>query len=428
VFIKVFDIALKDLVRSLRSMIMLVFMFGIPLLVSSMFYMMFGSAVNSGGFNLARVKVVVANMDSGGPRLQLRGRNVPGNLEANTMGELVVKVLQSEDLSDLIDARQVDDAAAAIAAVDNQASQVAVIIPVNFSRQFADQDQQAVIQLYKDPTLQISPGIVKAIMNQFMDGIAGIKITADLARKEAEKGDPYLAGIVIQRYLQDYLAQDDDLSASMLDIVNPMQKQVKEDNPMISIVGAILVGFMIFFAFYTGTAASESILREEEERTLPRLFTTPTSQMEILGGKYLSVFLILLVQIGTLMAIAPALFGIMWGDPAAVCIMGAGIVVSASSTGIFINSLLKDTRQGGIVFGGVLTLTGMIGMMSVFTGGSDSNNFASLLVPQGWAVRGLFLSMRGASFVEVLPTALGLLLWGVVFFSIGFMRFKHRYI
>ena len=104
---KAVDIAIKDLIRSLRSLGMLVFMFGIPLLVSGMFYIMFGSAGQEGGFNLSRVKVVVANLDEGGPRLQLRGRNVPGNLQANTLGELVVKVLQSDDLSDLIDARVV---------------------------------------------------------------------------------------------------------------------------------------------------------------------------------------------------------------------------------------------------------------------------------------------------------------------------------
>ncbi len=33
---------------------------------------------------------------------------------------------------------------------------------------------------------------------------------------------------------------------------------------------------MIFYAFFTGTSTAQSILKEEEERTLPRLFTTPT--------------------------------------------------------------------------------------------------------------------------------------------------------
>ena len=41
---KILDIALKDMTRSFRSMFALIFMFGIPLLMTGMFYFMFGGA------------------------------------------------------------------------------------------------------------------------------------------------------------------------------------------------------------------------------------------------------------------------------------------------------------------------------------------------------------------------------------------------
>ena len=37
-------------------------------------------------------------------------------------------------------------------------------------------------------------------------------------------------------------------------------------------------GMMIFYAFFTGASTGQTILQEEEEGTLPRLFTTPTPQ------------------------------------------------------------------------------------------------------------------------------------------------------
>ena len=60
---KAFDIAVKDLTRSFRSAFAVIFMFGVPLLVTGMFYFMFGNMANNGGFNLPKTKVIIANMD-----------------------------------------------------------------------------------------------------------------------------------------------------------------------------------------------------------------------------------------------------------------------------------------------------------------------------------------------------------------------------
>jgi ABC-2 type transport system permease protein len=190
-------------------------------------------------------------------------------------------------------------------------------------------------------------------------------------------------------------------------------------------------GMMIFYAFYTGTAIGESILREEEERTLPRLFTTPTPQAAILGGKFLGVFLTVLAQVVVLILASAAIFGIRWGETISVILAAAGIVCVASAFGIFVNSLLKNTRQGGIVFGGILTVTGMIGMIGIFAMGSPTgqmlSNSVSLLVPQGWAVRGLLQSMNQQPIGEVALTLAVLMAWSAVFFMLGVWRFNKRY-
>ena len=430
---KILDIAIKDLVRSLRSAMLLVSMFGIPLMVTGIFYFMFGNIAQSGEFNLPRVHVVIANLDEGGPNLGLNGKNVPGDFEAETLGELVVEVLQSDDLADLIQAEIMPDAAAARAAVDSQQAQVAVIIPVDFSHQFADPYGKAEIEFYQDPTLTISPGVVKSILSQFMDGMAGVKIAADIAQEQAEMlDDPRQAGVmvggVIQEYLRTSMVEEDDLSEAMLMVSAPQQKPQEESNPVLSIVGPIMAGMMIFYAFYTGVATAESILREEEERTMQRLFTTPTPQAIILSGKFLSVFLTVVMQVVVLLAAAHLLFGIQWGDPLSVAVAAFGLVFSASSFGIFVNSMLKDTKQGGIVFGGIISLTGMVGMMRTFSMNSASAATVSQLVPQGWAVRGMLETMGGQPLPDVLMSTLVMLVWGAVFFLVGVWRFHHRYV
>ena len=204
---KALDIALKDIIRSFRSAIALVFMFGIPLLMTGMFYVMLGSSARRGGFDLPRTKIVIANLDEGGPKMQAGTENVPGGIEADTLGELVVNVLQSDDLADLLDVSLAPDAASARLAVDSQRAQVAIIIPADFSTQFADLYGQAAVEFYQDPTLTISPGIVKAIMNQFMDRISGIKIAVDVALEQVETADYALIGQVIQQYLDTSMTQ-----------------------------------------------------------------------------------------------------------------------------------------------------------------------------------------------------------------------------
>jgi len=132
-----------------------------------------------------------------------------------------------------------------------------------------------------------------------------------------------------------------------------------------------------------------------------------------------------------LLIAARLIFGIEWGELASVALAAMGIVLIAASCGIFINSLLKNTRQGGAIFGGFLTVTGMIGMVGIFVQGSPTaqllGDTVSLLVPQGWAVRGLMQAVKGLPPADVLLTTLVMLVWSAAFFALGVWRFNRRY-
>jgi ABC-2 type transport system permease protein len=432
---KAFDIALKDMTRSFRSFFAVVFMFVIPLLVTGMFYFMFGNLADNGGFNLPRTKVIVANLDEGGPKFNLDPDNIPGGKEADTMGELILGILQSDEMADLIEVTLAADAASARAAVDSQQAEVAIIIPADFSDQFADLEGEAVIEFYQDPTLTIGPAILRAILDRFTEGMAGVKIAVNVFMDEAAPEEQYLAGEVVQRYLKISLAEADDIESELLDVhapaTGPEDAEAESQNILLGIISPIMGGMMTFYAFFTGTSTAQSILKEEEERTLPRLFTTPTSQAAILTGKFLSVFLTVSVQVTVLLIAAKLIFDIQWGDTVSVILAAIGIVFTASAFGIFVNSFLKNTKQGGVIFGGVLTVTGMIGMISIFAMNSPNaaqlGDTVSLLVPQGWAIRGLIQVMNGEAVTSVLTTTLVSLVWSAAFFVIGVMRFNRRY-
>jgi ABC-2 type transport system permease protein len=434
---KAIDIALKDLQRSFRSAFSVVFMFGIPLLVTGMFYLMFGNMAQNGGFDLPKTKVIIANMDAGGPKFQINPKNIPGGRKAKTMGDLIVSILQSDEMKDLIEVTFAPDPQAARLSVDNQQAQVAIIIPADFSKQFADvQDGKAVIEFYQDPTLTIGPAIMHSILNRFLDSMGGVSIAINVFLDEADSSQYNLTGQVVQRYLDTSLALSDNLEGDLLDVRAPAgaktSTEQEKQNIMLNIIGPIMGGMMIFYAFYTGTSTAQSILKEEEEQTLPRLFTTPTRQATILTGKLLSVFTTVFVQVVVLLIASHLIFGIQWGALLPVSLTALGTVFSASSFGIFVNSFLKNTKQAGVLFGGVLTVTGMVGMMSIFAGSAPGavrlTDTVSLLVPQGWAIHGLRQSMNAEPVSAVLVTLLVMLAWSAAFFIIGVLRFNKRYV
>jgi len=429
---KALDIALKDMLRSFRSFFAILFMFVLPLFITGMFYFMFGNIAEDGEFSLPKTKVIVANMDEGGPKFNVDTDNIPGGEDANTMGEIILGILKSDDMADLIEVTETTSPESARAAVDHQEQQVAIIIPVNFSDQFADIDGEAFIEFYQDPTLTIGPGIIRAILNRFTDGMSSVKIAVNVFIDESKPEEQIYTGEVVQRFLKISLAEEEDLEEELLDVRAPSTENAaeKSDNLLVRILGPIMGGMMIFYAFFTGTSTAQSILREEEERTLPRLFTTPTSQTTILSGKLLSVFMMVSVQVTVLLIVAHYLFKIEWGNPNAVVVSAIGIIISASSFGIFVNSLLRDTKQSGVVFGGVLTVTGMVGMLNTFGGKFPTTvqfGDVSLLAPQGWAVLSLMQSMNNVPLSTIYVTLIGLLVWSAFFFVIGVWRFTKRY-
>jgi ABC-2 type transport system permease protein len=195
------------------------------------------------------------------------------------------------------------------------------------------------------------------------------------------------------------------------------------------IIAGIMSGMLVFYAFFTGAATAESIIREDEEKTLPRLFTTPTSRTVILSGKFVAVFVTIIVQVIVTMVAGRVIFGVRWGEPWPVLLAALGLVVVAAGGGVLLMSFIKSTRQTGPVMGGVLTMTSMAG--GLFTTGFPSLppafETAALFVPQGWAMRGWKLALAGGGVSDVLLPVAVTLGMGVVFFAVGAFIFRKRF-
>ena len=431
---KLLDIALKDLRRAFRSRFLLVFTFVIPVLVTALFALMFGEV---GGdeepFSLPPTTVRVANLDRGRLAVMPAATGLEGAALAgvDSMGALLVRLLQSDRFAELVIITEAADATAARVAVDDGESDVALIIPPTLTDALTEPDIVAGIELYHDPTLTLEPQVVETLVAQIVEQLAVPKLAAETAVSQlASTGitpDPALVAEVVAAAGQTAAAVD---SQNLLEQHSPPGSEAEDVAPLAQILGPIMGGMLVFYAFYTGAVSMQTLITETEEGTLPRLFTTPTLPAVVLGGRVLATSLMLIVQVAVLLLFGWLVFDIGWGAPLPTLLAALAVILAAAATGLFIVSLLRTTRQAGIVFGGVLTLTGMVGLLPVFTVGSGGNRIveaAALLVPQGWAMRALQLSMEGGRPADLSSVLGGVLLWSAVLGLVGLYRLRRRF-
>jgi ABC-2 type transport system permease protein len=410
-------ITFKDLRRSFRSLFAIMFMFGVPLLTTALFWLMLGGlgGDEEAGFSLPPATVQIVNRDEG---------QVPGTGEP--LGAMLVELLQSEELSALLDVTVAPDEQQARAAVARGDAAVALVIPAGFSAALTSPDQSAVVALYQDPGLTIGPQVVAAVVRQLVDDMAAQTISIGVTLEQL-----HAAGVVPDEALvNEVIAFARTAEPAALNVVTPGGGIADSSSDLGAVLSLIMGGMMVFYAFFTGASSMQTILVEEEQGTLPRLFTTPTPRPVILGGKALAVVITLVVQVTVLLLLGDLVFGIEWGRGLPLALAAAGLVIVATATGVFLVSFLRNQRQAGIMFGGVLTLTGMLGLVSVFAAGAPQSatmERVSLLVPQGWAIRAFRLVEAGASGAELGPTLGALLLWSVVFGVAGLLRLRRRF-
>jgi ABC-2 type transport system permease protein len=416
---KIMDVTLKDLKRVFRSAFALIMMFGAPLLIAGLLYFAFGGMTGGGdSFNLTRTRLVIANLD------QVNASESPFKA-----GEMLVEFLQDEELADMLEVTMASEETSARSAVNDQQADVALIIPADFSQAAITPGQKAAVLLYQDPTLTIGPGIVKDLVSHFMDAFSGAKIAAEVTNAAIQRTSLGPAPNLAQQAAMQYAAYLDSSSHSeALHIKSPAGESAQAESRS-SMMGPIMAGMLVFFVFFMGANGAQSIIREHEEGTLARLFTTPTPVSSILAGKFVGVFVTLVIQTIVLLAASALLFQISWGQPLSVGLATLGLIVAATGFGVMLMSFIKNTRQTGPVLGGVLTITGMIG--GLFSNGMPNIPAAmdkvALSMPQGWAMQAWKLSLAGNGAQAIAIPALVLLVLGAIFFAVGLKLFRRRF-
>ena len=422
---KIIDIALKDLLRSLRSMFLIGMTLLAPLLVTGLIFVAFGGlGSEEGSSDIPSVTVGIVNLDQAPAGAQI------------AIGDSLYSMFTDPSVASWLTAIEFADQAAARAALDGQKIGAAVIVPEGFSASILSGKTSQPIRVLQDPTLTIGPMVVQNMVTSFLDGITGggIAIQVVMERTSASGIALDASGIngLISRYQEWYIDFQrtifhDPAQAALL--VSAPKAEGASQSSGTQTFSLVMAGQMIFFAFYTGAYAMMSILNEQEEGTLPRLFTTPTDRSVILAGKFLAVLITVFFQ-GCVLLIAGRLaFSTNWGQPVSMLLALLGQVIGSTGLGVLLISLVKTSKQAGPILGGGLSAVGMLS--GLFTVGVPNMpafiNTISLFTPQGWVLRAWKLAINGSSASELLLPLAVTMGMGLVMFVIGALLFRRRF-
>jgi ABC-2 type transport system permease protein len=411
--VKVFAIAWKDLRSTVRTVPALVMMLVAPLALASLLGLAFGGGES---FEIAAIKVVVANEDRGSPQSPV------------VAGCTVAAILESPDLGDILQVTRVKDAAAARRAVDDGDAAVAVILPADFSRVAYGDDPSATVQveLYENPTREIGGSIVEGIVGQVLADFNGARAAAAgaVSVRSDDAGDPPAAQVAAAAA---HAFNEAGGVVSALDVTQRAPKVGKTENE-VSVTGAVLSGMMVFFMFFGAANVARTILTEDRDGTMPRLFTTPTRHGTIIGGKFVSVFVTVLLQAVVLLIAGRLIFGIDWGRLDAVVLLTLVAAGVAGGLALLIIAFARTPAQAGAIGSGIYLVLALLG--GNFTGTAQTSGTYAVvqkLTPNGWLIQGWDTAMRGGGAADVRWQVLVPLGFAVAFFFFAVLKMRRRF-
>ena len=412
---KILAIAWKDLRSTLRNRPALIMMLVAPLALAALLGFAFGGG--SGGFNIAATKVVVANLDKGGAAA---GQNA---------GAAVQKILASKDLQDVLATSTAASAAAARKAVDDGKAAVAVIVPADFTSVVygSDATAKSQVELYENPTAEIGGSIVEGVVGQVLADFNGARAAAAgaVALTTGTSGGRPTPQMAAASAAEKFTHAGGVSSGLKISQRSP---QAGKTERQVSVTGQILAGMMIFFMFFGAANVARTILTEDRDGTMPRLFTTPTRHGTIIAGKFVSVFVTITVQAIVLLIAGRIIFGIQWGRLDAVVLLTVCAAGVAGGLALLVISFAKTPAQAGAIGSGIYLVLALLG--GNFTGTAQSSGtFATVqkFTPNGWLIEGWDRAMRGGGAGDIRWQVLVPLGFAVAFFFFAVLKMRRRF-
>jgi ABC-2 type transport system permease protein len=409
---KLFLIGLKDLKLVFRDKAAMLFMLLAPFLLTLGLGMVTGQFGGSGS-GIGNIPVVIVNQDDA------------------QLGNALVDLFQSQDLSELVTTTLLDDPVSARQQVDEDKFTAAIMIPAGFTQSIIPAEGQTepdpLVQLavYGNPTRPTGVGVIKTIVEQFINRlevgrVGGTVIIGQLIGNGLIS--PAQAGPLAFQLGQQQV-EAIDANAIITLTSNVAETSKVNFNPL----AYIAPGMALMFLMYTVSNGGRTLLVERNQGTLPRLLVSPTNSAQVLGGKIFGVYLTGVAQMLVLIVGSTVFFQLQWGDPLAVLLLVLAAVFGACGWGMLVTSLAKRPSQIAALGTALMLIFSILG--GPFGNVSQMSPWMlviSRITPNSWGLDGFDILARGAGLGQIVEPILGLLAMGIILFLISLLFFKRR--
>ena len=407
---KIIQIGWKDLRVIFRDRAALILMLLAPFALTLGMGLVTGTLSSSGG-GLSQVSMVVVNLDQ------------------STLGNALVEVFKSPDMSQLLSVEEKSDASAARAMLDADKTSAVVIIPASFTASVIPQSGQTTaasdvqIEVYKNPSRQISAGVVQSIVETFLSEVETGRIGGQVTVAQLVSSGRISGQQAAQVGMQIGTGIANERSSLQTLTLNTSQASVSEEP---SFLMYIAPGFALLFLMYTVSLGGKTLLTERQEGTLTRLMTTPTKPSQVLVGKMAGTYMIGLAQMTILIAASALLMGLRWGDPLALSILLLTAVAAATGWGMLLAALSRTPGQVSAIGMAMTLLFGLLG--GSFFGGALPGVIGAIgnLTPNAWGQKGFNTLANGGNLQDLLPVYAALLAMGAILLVISVFIFRRK--
>ena len=309
---------------------------------------------------------------------------------------------------------------------DDRRAEVVLIIPAGMDLQSL-QNASAEVELIQQPNNMNATVAERAVLTAIRRVSSSIS-AAQNAVRQREAVQPFASDAEKQTYFESSLKLAQDIQKE-----TPERATVVEGNTTDEVDydprANSSAGQLITWVFIPLFGISALFAYERQQGTLRRLLTTPASKATFLFGTITGQVAMALVQMLLLVSFGILVMKLNWGrEPLALFVILLTSALAAAAFGTLMGTFIKTESQASglsIMFGMVFALMGGCWYpLELFP--SVIQNAVKIL-PTRWAMQGMLdLVLRGGGLQDVVPEAGVLLLFAVIFFSVGVWRFRYE--
>lgn len=418
---KILTIGWKDLLLIFRDRSALILMLGAPFVLTLGLGLVTGAfSDNDTGTGLADIPVAIINLDEG------------------DLSTALVDTFNSAELADLILPVAVANEAEARQMVDDDELAAVVIIPVGFTDGIVPQDiatgatstTAVPITIYANPSRPISASVVESIVQSYINrietGMTSIQVTMmQLAMNGIIPfNDSQQMQTIGQEVGERQIADMQNGTAPTITIQR--ETAVADDEPAFNTLAYFAPAMAVAFLLFTVTLGARSILDERNNGTLARLLATPTTAVQILGGKILGIFFSGTTQVGVLVLASTLLFGLYWGNFLGVVLLILTVALAATGYGLLLATAARNAAQISNFGTALMLVFGLIGGSFTTLPDTPMLNAISKITPNAWAIDGFVSLHLGGGLADITTPLLALLAMAAILFGLSAIIFSRR--